>query len=80
LNSSLAQLLAGYGHIEYGYNPGYQVTKSCFLAHDFEFRYARKSIKGSKVANFILVSKKNLSQKMAYSIGAQGQVRVTQKR
>jgi len=37
-------------------------------------------VKGSKVVNFCLVSKKNLSQKMAHWIGAQGRVKVAKKR
>jgi len=34
----------------------------CFV-HDFGYRYARKSFKGSKDVDFSLVSKKILSQK-----------------
>jgi len=38
------------------------------------------SIKGSKVADFSLVSKKNLSQKMAHWIGVHGWVKVAKRR
>jgi len=35
----------------------------CFFVHNFRYRYARKSFKGSKDADFDLVSKKSLGQK-----------------
>jgi len=38
-------------------------TNFCFFIHNFDYRYARKPFKGSKDANFSLVSKKNFSQK-----------------
>jgi len=47
-----------------------------FLRHNFASRHDRWSIKGSKDANDRLVSKKSLSQKMAYWIGAQGQLQL----
>jgi len=34
----------------------------CFFVHNFSYSYARKSFKGSKDADFGLVSKKILSQ------------------
>ena len=37
-------------------------TKFCFFFHNFGYRYARKSFKGSEDADFALVSKKILSQ------------------
>jgi len=37
---------------------GAEIFKICFLAHNFGSRYARMSIKGSKVVDFCLVSKK----------------------
>ena len=37
-------------------------TKFLFFVHNFGYRYARKSFKGSKDADFALVSKKILSQ------------------
>ena len=45
-----------------------------FLSHDFGSRYASKLIKNSKDADYSLVSKKILSQKMARWAGAQRQV------
>jgi len=54
-------------------------TKFRILAHSFGSRHARRSIKGSTVVDFWLVSKKNLSQKMAHWIGAQGRVKVSKK-
>jgi len=39
------------------------LTTFCFLCHNFDSRYARKPIKGSKYSDDSLVSKKNLSQK-----------------
>jgi len=38
-------------------------TNFWFLIHNFGYRYARKQFKGSKDADFCLVSEKNLSQK-----------------
>jgi len=38
-------------------------TNFCFFIHNFGYRYAREPFKGSKDADFCLVSKKNLSQK-----------------
>jgi len=38
-------------------------TNFCFFIHNFGYRYARKSLKGSKDADFCLVSENNLSQK-----------------
>jgi len=43
-----------------------------FLGHNFSCRHARRSIKGSINATDCLVSNKNLIQKMAHWIGAQG--------
>jgi len=37
-------------------------TKFCFIVHNFGYRYARKSFKGSKDADVGLVSTKILSQ------------------
>jgi len=37
-------------------------TKFCFFPNNFGYRYARKPFKGSKDADFDLVSKKILSQ------------------
>jgi len=39
------------------------LSKIGFLSHNFGFRYARKPIKGSKDADFSLVSKKTLAKK-----------------
>jgi len=48
----------------------------CFV-HNFGYRYARKSFKGSKDGDFGLVSEKILSHIiMAQWVGAQGQVNV----
>jgi len=38
-------------------------TNFCFFIHNFGYRYARKPFKGSKEADFCLVSETNLSQK-----------------
>jgi len=38
-------------------------TDFCFFIHNFGYRYARKPFKGSKDADFCLVSEKKLSQK-----------------
>jgi len=40
------------------------------MIRNFGSRYARKSIKGSKDLDDSLVSKNNLSKKMAHRIGA----------
>jgi len=53
------------------------LSKTGFLSCNFGSRYASKSIKGSKDADFDLVSKTTLSQKMAHWIGAQGQVKLS---
>jgi len=50
------------------------LSKTGFLNQNFGSRYASKSIKGSKDADFSLVSKKTLSQKMAHWVGTQGQI------
>jgi len=44
------------------------LSKTGFLSHNFGSRYAGKSVKGSKDADF------SLSQKIAQCFGAQGQV------
>jgi len=36
-------------------------TNFCFFIHNFGYRHARKPFKGSKDADFCLVSEKNLS-------------------
>jgi len=38
-------------------------TNFCFFIHYFGYAYARKPLKGSKDADFCLVSEKNLSQR-----------------
>jgi len=50
------------------------------LSHNFGSRYARKSIKGSKDADHSLVPKKTLAKKIAYVVGAQGQVNLPKMR
>jgi len=50
------------------------LSKTEFLSHNFGSRYAGKSVKGSKDADFSLVFKKSLSQKIAQCFGAQGHV------
>jgi len=42
------------------------VTTFWLLSYKFGYRYARKSIKGSKDSDDSLVSKKNKNQKMAH--------------
>jgi len=54
-------------------------TNFCFLIHDFGSRYARNPIKGSKDSDDNLVSKKNLSQKLAHWFGTQGRVKLAKK-
>jgi len=54
-------------------------TKFWVLAHNFDSRYARKSIKGSNDWGDRLVSKKILSQKLDHWIGAQGRVKLAKK-
>jgi len=39
------------------------IANLCFLAHDFGFRYAGKTLKGSNDADHSQVSKKNFIQK-----------------
>jgi len=51
-------------------------VKSWFSSNNFDSRNARKPIKGPKDSDNSLVSKKNLSQKMACWVGAQGQVKL----
>jgi len=41
-------------------------TKSVILIHDFDSRYARKPIKGSKDSEDNLVSKKTWAKKLAH--------------
>jgi len=50
-----------------------------FLSHNSGSRYARRSIKGFKDADDNLVSTKNLIQKLACCVGAQGQVNLAKK-
>jgi len=50
------------------------LTTFCFLWHNFSSRYARKPIKGSKDSDDSLVSKNNLSEKLAHWIGIQDRV------
>ena len=50
------------------------LSKTGFLCHSFGSRCARKPNKASKDSDHSLVSKKNLSQKTAHRIGAQGRV------
>jgi len=54
-------------------------TNFCFFVHNFGYRYARKSFKGSKDADFGLVFKKSLAKIVAQWVGAQGQVKVVKK-
>jgi len=71
LNSSLAQSAAklqlakvGPEVANYTFCETFRfLSKTGFLSHNSASRYARKSIKGSKDADFGLVQKKNLSQK-----------------
>jgi len=51
----------------------------CFV-HNCRYRYARKSFKGFKDADFGIVSKKILSQKNGPWVGAQGRPKVAKKR
>jgi len=51
----------------------------CFFIHNFGYRYARKSFKGSKDTYFGLVSEKILSQNNGSLVGVQGQVKVAKK-
>jgi len=55
------------------------LAKFGFLSHNLGFKYARKPIKGSKDADFSLVSKTNLEPKMGCWIGAQGQAKLAKK-
>ena len=54
-------------------------TNFLFLSHNFGSRYARKPLKGSKDLEYTLDSKTTLGQKMAYWVGAQGQVKLVKK-
>jgi len=47
------------------------LSKIQVLSHNFGFRCANKSIKSSKDEDHALVSKTNLSQKIAHWVGAQ---------
>jgi len=47
-----------------------------FLTHNFGYRHARKPIKGSNGADFSLVFKNVLSQKIAGWVGAQGLIKL----
>ena len=49
------------------------LSKARFLRHNFSSRYANKLMKSSKDTDHSLVSKKNLSQKMANWVRAKGQ-------
>jgi len=55
-------------------------TTFLFLSHNFRYRYARKSIKGSVVSDDSLDSKTNLIQKLTHWVGAQGQGKWHKKR
>jgi len=49
------------------------IVKNYILSENFGSRYATRLIKGSKDSDDSLVPPKNLSQKMACLVGAQGQ-------
>jgi len=51
----------------------------CFFIHNFGYRYVRKPFKGSKDADFGLVSEKTRAKRMGQWVGAQGQVKVARK-
>jgi len=59
------------------YERFYFLPNICFLSHYFGTRNVRKPIKPSKVSNYSLVSKKNLSQEMTCLVGAQGPMKWT---
>jgi len=71
LNSSLAQSAAELWPVKvcpkranYAFSEKFGIRpKTGFLAHNFGYRYASKSIKGSIDANFDLVFNKTFSQK-----------------
>jgi len=55
------------------------LSRTVFLSLNFGPRYSRKSIKDSNDSDDSLVSKKSLSQKLAYWVGTQGQVNLAKK-
>ena len=58
----MASSKRGVLHPRLGFVGAEIFTKFCFFVHNFSYRYARKSFKGSKDADFGLVPKKILSQ------------------
>jgi len=81
LNSSLAQSVAEFWpakvcseRANYAFSEKLGIRpKSGFVAHNFGYRYASKSIKGSIDADFDLVFNKTLSQRMGqmgWSLGS----------
>ena len=55
-------------------------TNFCFFVHNFGYKYARKPFKGSKDAEFGLVSKKTWAKIMGQWVGVQGKVKAAKKK
>ena len=71
----MATYKRGVFHPRLGFVGAEIFTKFCFFVHTFGYRYARKSFKGSKDADFGLVCKTNSAKILAQWVGVKGQVK-----